>query len=67
MRVLNVGLVHRHREQEAFGVSDDVALAFLALAGIDPTRAAACGGATLWLSMIPAEAVALRRSSGEQA
>src|SRR5581483_12391855 len=45
MRILDVGWMHLHRQQEALGVGDDVALAALdALAGIDPARAAAFRG-----------------------
>jgi hypothetical protein len=45
MRVLAVGLMHQHGEQEVLCIGDDMALApFDALAGIDPARAAAFGG-----------------------
>src|SRR5438128_8110371 len=44
MRILDVGLVHAHREQEPLGVGDDMALAPLdAFAGVNPARAAAFG------------------------
>src|SRR5258708_27929319 len=45
MRVLDVGLMDLADKQEALCIGDDVALAALdALAGIDPTRAAAVRG-----------------------
>src|ERR1700732_1236371 len=44
VRILDVGFVHAHGEQEPLGVGDDMALASLdAFAGVNPARAAAFG------------------------
>src|SRR5207302_4660202 len=44
VRILDVGFVHAHGEQEPLGVGDDMALAPLdAFAGVNPARAAAFG------------------------
>src|SRR5271155_1407922 len=44
VRILDIGFVHPHGEQEALRVSDDMALASLdAFAGVNPARAAAFG------------------------
>src|SRR5271170_3660906 len=45
VRILDVGFMHPHGEQEAFGIGDDMALASLdALAGINPAWTTALGG-----------------------
>jgi hypothetical protein len=61
MRVLDIGWMHLGGEQEALGVSDDVALAPLdALGRINAARPPLSVVGTLWLSMMPTEGTRLR-------